>query len=105
MPDLHVLDRHGEVHRLSAREGDTVMEVLRDGGLPIEAVCGGCCVCATCHVYVDPDWVSRLEAPLRGETALLQGCLHYDVTHSRLGCQIRLRAKDDGLSLRLAPEE
>jgi 2Fe-2S ferredoxin len=105
MPYLDVIDRNGEPSRLSAREGDTVMEVLRDAGLPIEAVCGGCCVCATCHVYIDPAWVPRLESPKRGEVALLEGCRHYESATSRLGCQISLRAEDDGLALRLAPEE
>ena len=105
MPYLDVIDRNGESRQLSAREGDTVMEVLRDAGLPIEAVCGGCCVCATCHVYIDPAWVPRLESPKRGEVALLEGCRHYESATSRLGCQITLRAEDDGLALRLAPEE
>ena len=105
MPYLDVIDRNGESRQLSAREGDTVMEVLRDAGLPIEAVCGGCCVCATCHVYIDPAWVPRLESPKRGEVALLEGCRHYESATSRLGCQISLRAEDDGLALRLAPEE
>jgi 2Fe-2S ferredoxin len=105
MPYLDVIDRNGESRQLSAREGDTVMEVLRDAGLPIEAVCGGCCVCATCHVYIDPAWVPRLASPKRGEVALLEGCRHYESATSRLGCQISLRAEDDGLALRLAPEE
>ncbi len=105
MPVLDVTDRTGQSCRLSAREGDTVMEVLRDAGLPIEAVCGGCCVCATCHVYIDPAWVAHLESPRRGEVAVLEGCRHYESATSRLGCQITLRAEDDGLALRLAPEE
>ncbi len=105
MPVLDVTDRTGASSRLVAREGDTVMEALRDAGLPIEAVCGGCCVCATCHVYIDPAWVPRLASPKRGEVALLEGCRHYESTTSRLGCQISLRAEDDGLALRLAPEE
>jgi hypothetical protein len=49
--------------------------------------------------------VPRLESPKRGEVALLEGCRHYESATSRLGCQISLRAEDDGLALRLAPEE
>lgn len=105
MPLLDVTDRNGATRRLTARPGETVMEVLRDAGLPIEAVCGGCCVCATCHVYVDPVWVARLLPPGRPETALLEGCRHYDPSCSRLGCQVTLREEDDGLRVRLAPEE
>jgi 2Fe-2S ferredoxin len=36
------------------------MEIIRENDLPIEAACGGCCACATCHVNVDPAWLSKL---------------------------------------------
>jgi hypothetical protein len=49
--------------------------------------------------------VPRLASPKRGEVALLEGCRHYESATSRLGFQISLRAEDDGLALRLAPEE
>ena len=42
----------GSVHRLPAPAEWTAMEVIRDMGLPLKAECGGCCACATCHVYV-----------------------------------------------------
>ncbi len=38
------------------------MEIIRENNLPIEAACGGCCACATCHVYVDPEWLAKLPA-------------------------------------------
>ena len=53
MPKLIVTDRKGERHELDATVGWSVMEVIRENNLPIEAACGGCCACATCHVYVD----------------------------------------------------
>ena len=36
------------------------MEIIRDEGVDIEAACGGCCACATCHVYIDEKWVNKL---------------------------------------------
>ena len=42
-------DRKGVEHVLEGTEGWTVMEALRDAGLPITAECGGACACATCH--------------------------------------------------------
>ena len=40
-------------------QGLTIMEIIRDAGLDIEAACGGCCACATCHVYIDEEVIPR----------------------------------------------
>ncbi|MET0745395.1 MAG: 2Fe-2S iron-sulfur cluster-binding protein, partial [Microvirga sp.] len=53
---IHVTDRFGVRHTLEALEGWRVMEIIRDWGLPIEGLCGGACECATCHVFVAPEW-------------------------------------------------
>jgi 2Fe-2S ferredoxin len=55
---LNVTLRTGETRVVQARPGISVMETIRDGGIDeILAICGGCCSCATCHVYVaDDDW-------------------------------------------------
>ena len=55
-----VTDREGNEHELEGIEGWRVMEVIRDHGLPIKAECGGAAACATCHVYVNEDWVDRI---------------------------------------------
>jgi 2Fe-2S ferredoxin len=98
-------DRHGEPHVLTAEPGATVMETLRDAGLPIEAACGGCCSCATCHVYVDAAWRDAVGPRNDGEEELLQMSEHIDEDRSRLGCQIRLSDAHDGLVVTIAPEE
>ncbi len=81
------------------------METLRDAGLPVEAICGGCCSCATCHVYIDADWTSIAGPRTDDEDELLQTTEHMDPAFSRLGCQIPIEPKLDGLRLTLAPEE
>ena len=53
MGKLIVEDRDGKTHEIEANEGLSFMEILRDAGLDIEAACGGCCACATCHVYIN----------------------------------------------------
>jgi 2Fe-2S ferredoxin len=60
---LIVVDHAGVEHKLEALEGWRVMEVIRDWGIGIKAECGGACACATCNVYVDRDWLSRLPPP------------------------------------------
>ena len=61
MAKIHVTDRDGQDHELEATKGWSVMEIVRENDLPIEAACGGCCACATCHVYVDEAWLSKLK--------------------------------------------
>lgn len=60
MATITVVDRNGIEYQLPATPGRKVMEIIRGAGLPIEASCGGCCACATCHCYVDDIWLPRL---------------------------------------------
>src|ERR1700716_1058373 len=59
-------DRKGVEHVLEGNDGWTVMEALRDAGLPITAECGGACACATCHVYVEDGWEQKTQAAFSG---------------------------------------
>ena len=93
----------GSSHRLEALEGWRVMEVIRDWSLPIKAECGGACACATCHVWVDEEWLPKLTPPTHEELEMLDGAFHVD-ERSRLCCQIITSPELDGLELELAPE-
>ena len=55
MSKIVVKDRNGKRNEISANIGMTLMEIIRDAGMYIEAACGGCCACATCHIYVDKN--------------------------------------------------
>jgi 2Fe-2S ferredoxin len=103
--EIKARDRNGAEHSLQAAAGKTVMETLRDAGLPVEAICGGCCSCATCHVYVDSEWLTVTGPRGDAEDELLRLSDYLDVDRSRLGCQIRLSGQHNGLSVTLAPEE
>jgi len=96
-------DRNGEVRELEGRDGWTVMEILRDAGLPITAECGGACACATCHVYVDEDWLAKLPAKSDAETDMLDMALAVE-SNSRLSCQIVCSPELDGIKVTVAPE-
>lgn len=81
------------------------MEALRDSGFDdIQAICGGCCACATCHVYVDSAFLDRLPAPSGDERELLDTSTQR-LSNSRLSCQIPVTAALDGLRLTIAPED
>ena len=99
---LLVEDRYGHVHKLEGLDGWRVMEVIRDWGLSIKAECGGACACATCHVYVDPEWVGRLVPPTDEEIDMLDGAFFVE-PNSRLACQILMTPETDGLRVKLAP--
>ena len=97
-----VTDQAGETHELEGLDGWRAMEVIRDWGLNIKAECGGACSCATCHVWVDPDWFGKLPARSEDEEDLIYSTLDQKPT-SRLSCQIILNDDLDGLKLTLAP--
>ena len=103
MATITVTDREGATHEIEATPGWSVMEIIRENDLPIEAACGGCCACATCHVYVDEAWLAKLEAASDEEDRMLDEA--YQVQeNSRLSCQIPFTAALDGLEVELAPE-
>jgi 2Fe-2S ferredoxin len=92
---IFVTDPDGKEHALEAIEGWRVMEIIRDYGLPIKAECGGACACATCHVYVDPEWMPKLAAMRDDEEEMLDEA--FDVQdNSRLSCQIIMNEALDG---------
>jgi ferredoxin, 2Fe-2S len=100
---IFVTDHDGIEHELKAIDGWQIMEIIRDEGLSIKAECGGSCACATCHVYVDESWVSRVPEKSEEEADMLD--LAFDVQdNSRLSCQIDMTANLDGLRVTLAPD-
>jgi ferredoxin, 2Fe-2S len=98
-----VTDGHGVEHEVEATDGWTVMEMIRDAGLPIKAECGGSCVCATCHILVDPEWTDKLAAKNEEEIDMLDLALEV-FDNSRLSCQIEFDESLDGLKVTLAPD-
>lgn len=88
MPHLIVVTRDGAEHVVEATEGLSVMEIVRDAGIDeLQALCGGCLSCATCHIHVDPAFVALLDAPSDDEAELLDTSSDRDA-YSRLSCQI-----------------
>ena len=103
MAKVFVTDRDGTEHELTGEVGWSVMEIIRENNLPIEAACGGCCACATCHVYVGPEWLAKLQEADDDEGMMLDEAFEVQ-DNSRLSCQIKYSAELDGLKVKLAPE-
>ena len=66
-------------------------------GVPgIDADCGGACSCATCHVYVNEDWLEKL-APIEPMEEAMLSLSTDRKDNSRLSCQIPVSEELDGL--------
>ncbi len=105
MPKLTVINRAGEASTITATTGTTVMEAIRDNGFDeLLALCGGCCSCATCHVYVDPAFADKLAKLSEDENDLLDSSDHRSA-QSRLSCQLPITDALDGLIVTIAPED
>lgn len=104
MITINVTDREGRTHTVEGRPNDKLMEVLREFDWGVAAICGGMCSCATCHVYIDENWLDAFPQREMDEEELLE-FLDYFQPNSRLSCQLELRDQHDGLVVKLAPEE
>lgn len=102
MVQVRFIRADGVEQSVEVEEGVSVMHAARDHGVPgIDGDCGGVAACATCHVYVEPEWIARVgEAEDETERAMLE-FTDAAQSNSRLGCQISLDASLDGLTVRL----
>src|SRR5262245_48128604 len=96
----------GEWVEVDAKPGRSLMIAAIDAGIDgIAADCGGSLTCATCHVYVAPEWVERLPPPDDEEVAMLDFVAAERKPESRLSCQIRIDDSLDGLTVQLPPNQ
>jgi 2Fe-2S ferredoxin len=105
MATIYVTDREGNEHVLEVAVGLSIMEPLREIDDGVEALCGGMCSCATCHVYIDTKWGSQLSERCDDELELLEDTECFKDVESRLSCQIVMTDELDGMRLVVAPEE
>jgi ferredoxin, 2Fe-2S len=103
VPKVTFVDPTGIPKVVNAETGYSLMEVAtRNGVEGITAECGGACACATCHVYIESEWVSRLPPADANELALVEFADHLQ-PQSRLSCQIKIEEALDGLIVRIPP--
>ncbi|MEH6549254.1 MAG: 2Fe-2S iron-sulfur cluster-binding protein [Pseudomonadales bacterium] len=105
MAVLHITDRDGSQAEVESDTGYSVMEILQRNSYDVAAICGGCCSCATCHVYVDEAYVDKLGALEGDEAVLVESSEFFREGQSRLSCQIEFTDQIDGIKLQLAPED
>jgi ferredoxin len=96
MTIINVRDAFEVTHAVACDDGISVMEALRPLDLGVAGDCEGSVACATCHVWVDDDWLTRTGEPSDPEADMLD-CAFHVRPNSRLSCQIVVTAELDGL--------
>lgn len=102
MPKVTYIEADGMRHVVEVPVGLSVMQGAVNNSIEgIVAECGGSCSCATCHVYVDSDWIHKLEPMVENENNMLECAESARAGNSRLSCQIVVCDALDGLVVRL----
>ncbi|NBU80141.1 MAG: ferredoxin [Flavobacteriaceae bacterium] len=104
---INIIDRDGVIHEVKAPTDMNlnVMELIRMYELAEEGtigICGGMAMCASCQCYVLND-VLKTDRNEDEEAMLLEA--YHVKENSRLGCQISITEKIDGLTIEIAPEQ
>lgn len=101
MLKITFIQHDGNTIEIDTEEGYSLMQTAADNDVPgIDADCGGCCSCATCHVVVDDNWLAKTGAVAADEEALLK-LIPERQANSRLSCQISLTQEHHGLIVHL----
>lgn len=101
MAKITYIEHNGTEHTYDVDNGLSVMEGAIKNSVPgIDADCGGACACATCHVYVDPEWIGKTGTKQDMEQTMLDFAVEVE-ENSRLSCQIEVSDDLDGLVVRL----
>ena len=104
MPKITYIENSGKSHTIEVSNGLSVMEGAVQNDIPgIDADCGGGMACATCHVYVNEEWLDKLPEKEDGEEDMLDMAFE-PKQNSRLSCQLTVSDELDGLVVNI-PEK
>ena len=101
MAKITYIEHDGTEHVIDVKPGLSVMEGAVKNNIPgIDADCGGACACATCHVYVQGDWLPKTGDKSAMEESMLDFAENVE-DNSRLSCQIKVSDELDGLTVKM----
>ena len=105
MAKITYVEVNGTEHVLEITPGLSVMQgAIANNVRGIIAECGGNCSCATCHIYVDEAWISKLNKKNEAEEELLDAVCDRQ-PNSRLSCQIQVTEELDGLLVHMPAKQ
>ena len=94
-----------KVHTVDVQNGLTVMEGAVQNDIPgIDADCGGGMACATCHIYIDDNWIDKLPPKEDGEEDMLDMAFE-PKQNSRLSCQLTVSDELEGLVVNIPSKQ
>jgi 2Fe-2S ferredoxin len=103
MPKITFVNKDGTEKTVEAPIGLSVLEIAHHNDIDLEGACEGSLACSTCHVIVDKEYYNILDEASEEEEDMLD--LAFGLTStSRLGCQIIISEKLNGLKVRLPKE-
>ena len=102
---LNVIDREENQKIIDIEEGTILKDAIEDELSPDNyGICGGCCACASCHVYVKPSDFEKLKAKEDEEFKTLKSLALEPNNYSRLGCLIEFKKENDNITVTIAPD-
>ncbi len=100
---FNLIDREGKKISIEAEEGTTIKDAVMDKLAPGNfALCGGSCICATCHVYIAEEDFNKLASPKEDEIETLETNDINQTKLSRLSCQIELKEEFNNITVTMA---
>ena len=105
MPKITYNTHDNQTHTIDVQNGLTVMEgAIQNDIAGIDADCGGGMSCATCHVYVNDEWLDKLPEKEDGEEDMLDMAFE-PKKNSRLSCQLIVSDILEGLVVNIPSKQ
>ena len=102
MPKVTFVRSDGEQTSVDVDAGTSVMQAASSHGITeVVAECGGTLACATCHVYVEDEFLGQLPPIGPDEAEMLDYTAAERLPGSRLSCQVIVEDDLDGIVVRL----
>tara|TARA_B100000242_G_scaffold202014_1_gene146295 strand:+ start:196 stop:516 length:321 start_codon:yes stop_codon:yes gene_type:complete len=99
VPKINYINSEGNSKTVEVENGLSVMEGAIQNDIPgIDADCGGSMACATCHVYVEENWLNKLPKAEDAEIDMID-MAYEPKKNSRLSCQLIVTNELDGLTV------
>ena len=99
MATIIFINANGVRKEIEAKIGESIMRNAVDNGVEgIEADCGGCLSCATCHAFIGESWADKIPEPSADEQTMVECAIDVRPT-SRLTCQVMMTEELDGIEV------